>query len=69
LSRKVRQVYGFHTARVNQGDYCEEEGNEWGKETGGDEDEAGEQLALESVAMVGEDAAEKNAMTSGFYAA
>jgi hypothetical protein len=54
---------------VNWGDYCEKEGNEWGRETSGDEGEAEEQPALESIAVVGEDAAEKNAMTSGFYAA
>jgi hypothetical protein len=67
--RKIHQVYGFRTVRVNWGDYCEKEGNERGRETGGDEDEAEEQPALESIAVVGEDAAEKNAMTSGFYAA
>jgi|WetSurMetagenome_2_1015567.scaffolds.fasta_scaffold1777049_1 hypothetical protein len=65
--RKIHQVYGFGIIRVNWGDYCEEEGNEWGKETGGDEDEAGEQLAMEPLPLVGKDAAEKNAMTSGVY--
>ncbi|MDD2835496.1 MAG: hypothetical protein PHY05_05045 [Methanothrix sp.] len=51
------------------GDCCEEEGNEWGKEAGGDEGEAGEQLALVPVAMVGKDATEKKAMTPRFCAA
>ena len=53
----------FGTVRI-MGDCCEEEGNEWGKEAGGDEAKAGEQLALEPIAMVGEGCCgEKKAMT------
>jgi hypothetical protein len=44
----------FCTTRM-MGDLCEEDCNEWGKEAGGDEDEAGEQLALEFVAVDSKD--------------
>jgi hypothetical protein len=52
--RKVRQVYGFGTVIVNWCDFCEEEGNEWGTETRGDEAEAEAQLALVSVTVADE---------------
>jgi hypothetical protein len=44
----------FWTANM-MGDFCEEDGKELGEETGGDEKEAGEQPAMEPVAMVGKD--------------
>jgi|WetSurMetagenome_2_1015567.scaffolds.fasta_scaffold264789_1 hypothetical protein len=41
----------FWTANM-MGDFCEEDGKKLGKETGGDEKEAGEKPAVEPVAVV-----------------
>lgn len=51
---QIRQVYGFSKARM-KGDLCEEDGKVWGKETVGDEGEAEEQPAMESVAVDSKD--------------